>query len=66
MTTHVRNRRSRCDDERFEQPGVAIAGDEGVPSRNMKDAEQLRNELNRAAIALRDVEGVREVNMGRI
>jgi membrane protein YdbS with pleckstrin-like domain len=32
----------------------------------MKDAEQLRNELNRAAIALRDVKGVREVNMGRV
>ncbi|MFT4439097.1 hypothetical protein [Caballeronia sp. 15715] len=32
----------------------------------MKEAEQLHNELNRAAIALRDVKGVREVNMGRI
>jgi uncharacterized membrane protein YdbT with pleckstrin-like domain len=32
----------------------------------MTDAEQLRNELNRAAIALRDVKGVREVNMGRV
>ena len=32
----------------------------------MKEAEQLRNELNSAAIALRDVKGVREVNMGRV
>ncbi|WP_137959697.1 PH domain-containing protein [Burkholderia sp. 4M9327F10] len=32
----------------------------------MKHAEQLRDELNRAAIALRDVKGVREVNMGRV
>ena len=32
----------------------------------MKGAEQLRSELNRAAIALRDVKGVWEVNMGRI
>jgi uncharacterized membrane protein YdbT with pleckstrin-like domain len=32
----------------------------------MKHAEQLRNELNRAAIALRDTKGVREVNMGRV
>jgi hypothetical protein len=32
----------------------------------MKGAEQLRSELNRAAIALRDVKGVRELNMGRI
>lgn len=32
----------------------------------MKDAERLRDELNRAAIALRDVKGIREVNMGRV
>jgi uncharacterized membrane protein YdbT with pleckstrin-like domain len=32
----------------------------------MTHAEQLRDELNRAAIALRDVKGVREVNMGRV
>ncbi|WP_421380939.1 PH domain-containing protein (plasmid) [Paraburkholderia sp. DD10] len=32
----------------------------------MQHAEQLRDELNRAAIALRDVKGVREVNMGRV
>ncbi len=32
----------------------------------MQDAEQLRNELNKAAIALREVKGVREVNMGRV
>ena len=32
----------------------------------MTHAEQLRNELNRAAIPLRDVKGVREVNMGRV
>src|ERR1700692_4781326 len=29
VATHVRNRRSGRDDERFEQPRVAIAGDEG-------------------------------------
>ncbi|MFM0068902.1 PH domain-containing protein [Paraburkholderia aspalathi] len=32
----------------------------------MCDAEQLRSDLNRAAIALRDAKGIREVNMGRI
>lgn len=32
----------------------------------MKDAEQLRYELNRAALDLRDTKGVREVNTGRI
>ncbi|MEM5389783.1 PH domain-containing protein [Paraburkholderia phymatum] len=32
----------------------------------MRDAEQLRDSLNRAAIALRDTKGIREVNMGRI
>jgi hypothetical protein len=32
----------------------------------MRDAEHLRSELNRAAIALRDAKGIREVNMGRI
>lgn len=32
----------------------------------MQHAEQLRDELNRAAIALRDLKGVREVNMGRV
>ncbi|MDR6412220.1 UNVERIFIED_ORG: membrane protein YdbS with pleckstrin-like domain [Burkholderia sp. 1595] len=32
----------------------------------MRDAEQLRDDLNRAAIALRDAKGIREVNMGRV
>ncbi|MFM0349069.1 PH domain-containing protein [Paraburkholderia sp. RL17-347-BIC-D] len=32
----------------------------------MRGAEQLRGELNRAAIALRDAKGIREVNMGRL
>ncbi len=32
----------------------------------MKDAEQLRNELNKAAIELRNIKGVQEVNMGRV
>jgi hypothetical protein len=32
----------------------------------MQHAEQLRDELNQAAIALRDFKGIREVNMGRI
>jgi uncharacterized membrane protein YdbT with pleckstrin-like domain len=32
----------------------------------MRGAEQLRGELNRAAIALRDAKGIREVNMGRV
>jgi hypothetical protein len=32
----------------------------------MVDAEQMRNALNRAAIALRDHKGIREVNMGRV
>lgn len=32
----------------------------------MQNAEQLRDELNQAAIALRDFKGIREVNMGRI
>ena len=30
------------------------------------NAEEMRNDLNRAAIALRDLKGIREVNMGRI
>ncbi|KGD42900.1 bacterial PH domain protein [Burkholderia pseudomallei] len=33
----------------------------GVP-----DAEQMRDDLNRAAIALRDHKGIREFNMGRV
>lgn len=32
----------------------------------MVNAEQMRNALNRAAIALRDYKGIREVNMGRV
>jgi hypothetical protein len=32
----------------------------------MRDAARLRDSLNRAAIALRDAKGIREVNMGRI
>ncbi|MCP3707173.1 hypothetical protein M3I54_09300 [Paraburkholderia sp. CNPSo 3274] len=32
----------------------------------MRSAEQLRDELNIAAIALRDAKGIREVNMGRV
>lgn len=32
----------------------------------MRDAEQLRSDLNRAAIALRDAKGIREVNMGKV
>lgn len=32
----------------------------------MRNAEQLRQDLNVAAIALRDAKGIREVNMGRI
>ncbi|MDR6412286.1 PH domain-containing protein [Paraburkholderia terricola] len=32
----------------------------------MRGAEQLRDDLNRAAIALRDAKGIREVNMGRV
>lgn len=32
----------------------------------IQNAEQMRNDLNRAAIALRDHKGIREVNMGRI
>jgi hypothetical protein len=32
----------------------------------MRNAEQLRDELNIAAIALRDAKGIREVNMGRV
>ncbi len=32
----------------------------------MKDAGQLRNELNKAAIELRDIKGMQEVNMGRV
>lgn len=32
----------------------------------MVNAEQMRNALNRAAIALRDDRGIREVNMGRV
>lgn len=32
----------------------------------LANAEQMRNDLNRAAIALRDHKGIREVNMGRI
>lgn len=32
----------------------------------MADAEALRADLNRAAIALRDHKGIREVNMGRV
>jgi hypothetical protein len=31
----------------------------------MVNAEQMRNALNRAAIALRDDKGIREVNMGQ-
>lgn len=30
------------------------------------NAEEMRNDLNRAAIALRDRKGIREVNMGRV
>lgn len=30
------------------------------------DAESMRNELNRASIALRDKKGIREINMGRL
>ncbi|MFL9921904.1 PH domain-containing protein [Paraburkholderia fungorum] len=32
----------------------------------MVNAEQMRNALNRAAVALRDYKGIREVNMGRV
>jgi hypothetical protein len=32
----------------------------------MCNAEQLRDELNIAASALRDAKGIREVNMGRV
>jgi hypothetical protein len=32
----------------------------------MRNAEQLRQDLNIAAIALRDAKGIREVNMGRV
>jgi hypothetical protein len=32
----------------------------------MRDAEQLRDSLNLAAIALRDAKGICEVNRGRV
>ena len=47
VTTHVRNRRGPCDDERLEQPGMAIAGDDARGT-------VVCNELNRAAIAWRN------------
>jgi uncharacterized membrane protein YdbT with pleckstrin-like domain len=48
---------------------VALTSDSNNPHwrlPGMRDAEQLRDSLNRAAIALRDTKGIREVNMGRI
>ncbi|CAL8479591.1 protein of unknown function (plasmid) [Caballeronia sp. S22] len=48
---------------------VVMTGDSNNPAWHrpgMKYAEQLRDDLNRAAIALRDLKGDREVNMGRV
>jgi membrane protein YdbS with pleckstrin-like domain len=48
---------------------IALTSDSNNPHwrlPGMRAAEQLRDSLNRAAIALRDTKGIREVNMGRI
>ena len=48
---------------------IALTSDSNNPHwrlPGMPDAEQLRDSLNLAAIALRDAKGIREVNMGRI
>ncbi|EUC20952.1 UNVERIFIED_ORG: PH (Pleckstrin Homology) domain-containing protein [Burkholderia sp. CF145] len=48
---------------------IALTSDSNNPHwrlPGMRDAEQLRDSLNRAAIALRDAKGIREFNMGRI
>jgi uncharacterized membrane protein YdbT with pleckstrin-like domain len=48
---------------------LALTSDSNIPQwrlPGMRGAEQLRGELNRAAIALRDAKGIREVNMGRV
>ncbi|CAG9255259.1 hypothetical protein PCAR4_390089 [Paraburkholderia caribensis] len=48
---------------------IALTSDSNNPHwrlPGMRDAEQLRDSLNLAAIALRDAKGIREVNMGRI
>lgn len=48
---------------------IALTSDSNNPHwrlPGMRDAEQLRDSLNLAAIALRDAMGIREVNMGRI
>lgn len=58
VATPVRDRRGGGDDERLEYPVWRLPG--------MEHAEQPRYEVNRAAIALRDVKGVREVNIGRV
>ena len=48
---------------------VVMSSDSNNPEwrlPGMRNAEQLRGNLNRAAIALRDRKGIREVNMGRV
>jgi uncharacterized membrane protein YdbT with pleckstrin-like domain len=48
---------------------IVLSSDSNNPQwrlSGMRDAEQLRSDLNRAAIALRDAKGIREVNMGRV
>lgn len=48
---------------------VVMSSDSNNPEwrlPGMQNAEQLRGNLNRAAIALRDRKGIREVNMGRV
>ncbi|WP_346777929.1 PH domain-containing protein [Paraburkholderia sp. Ac-20340] len=48
---------------------IALTSDSNNPHwrlPGMRNAEQLRQDLNIAAIALRDAKGIREVNMGRV
>ncbi|CAD6560714.1 hypothetical protein LMG24235_07034 [Paraburkholderia sabiae] len=48
---------------------IALTSDSNNPHSRlpgMRGAEHLRDSLDRAAIALRDAKGIREVNMGRI
>ncbi|WP_259461018.1 PH domain-containing protein [Paraburkholderia sp. BL23I1N1] len=48
---------------------IVLSSDSNNPQWRLpgiRDAEQLRSDLNRAAIALRDTKGIREFNMGKV
>ncbi|WP_206002353.1 hypothetical protein [Paraburkholderia antibiotica] len=47
---------------------IVLTSDSNNPQQlpGMREADQLRSDLGGAAIALRDVKGIRGVNMGKV